>query len=277
MTSYGSISVHNVDESEPLIRDDTNDTDDTDDADDSRKDTQFVLERSPISFYKSLTFAWFHPMLTRGNSKEQLDPDDLDLLPLPDSCTTQNVTDAFETFWEQEVERCSIIKEDGIGSGVIGRRYEEPSLAWALARAYGRAYLRAGFLKLIHDMCIFVGPIVLHNLIEFLRDASKELREGLILTATVTASQILMSFCLRHYFFGCYLTGLRMRTAVVTAVYKKALVLSNTERQNRSAGQIVNLMTIDAQRIQDLTTYGHAIWYSFLQQSARFLFRSHFT
>merc|ERR1740124_339014 len=56
-----------------------------------------------------------------------------------------------------------------------------------------------------------------------------------------------------------------MRTAVVTAVYKKVLVLSSAERQNRSSGQIVNLMTIDAQRIQDLTTYGHAIWYSFLQ------------
>jgi len=261
MTSYGSINVQNNNESEPLIRDET----------DNSEDTQFILESSPISLYQSLTFAWLAPLLTRGNAKEQLDPEDLHLLPLPASCSTKHVTDAFETLWEKEVERCSKSEEKGI-FGLTSKRYKKPSLAWTLARAYGKAYLKAGFLKLIHDISIFVGPIVLHGLIQFLRDPSKELKEGFFLTASVTISQLLMSFCLRHYFFGCYLTGLRMRTAVVTAVYKKALVLSSSERQSRSAGQIVNLMTIDAQRIQDLTTYGHAVWYSLLQISVAMYF-----
>lgn len=51
----------------------------------------------------------------------------------------------------------------------------------------------------------------------------------------------------------------------MVAVYKKALVLSGGERQNRSLGQITNLMSIDAQRLQELVTYLHAIWYSFYQ------------
>jgi ATP-binding cassette, subfamily C (CFTR/MRP), member 1 len=74
-----------------------------------------------------------------------------------------------------------------------------------------------------------------------------------------------MSFCLRHYFFKCYKFGLMIRTAVVVAVYKKALDLSAGERHVRSLGEITNLMSIDAQRLQELTTYLHAIWYSFWQ------------
>ena len=41
----------------------------------------------------------------------------------------------------------------------------------------------------------------------------------------------------------------------MTAIYSKALVLSNDER-TRSSGDIVNLMSVDATRLQDLCTYG---------------------
>ena len=141
----------------------------------------------------------------------------------------------------------------------------EPSLSRALAYAFGLEFIKAGLLKLVHDVLIFVGPFVLNRLIYFLRDEAAPLSRGLYLTLAVTASQLVMSFCLRHYFFHCYLTGLRVRTAIVVAVYRKALKLSSSERQGRSVGEIVNLISTDAQRIQSLMTYLHATWYSFVQ------------
>ncbi len=48
---------------------------------------------------------------------------------------------------------------------------------------------------------------------------------------------------------------MRVRAGLVTAIYKKALVLSNDER-SRATGDIVNLMSVDASRLQDLCTYG---------------------
>jgi len=48
----------------------------------------------------------------------------------------------------------------------------------------------------------------------------------------------------------CYTTGLRIRSAVVMAVYRKAMVLSASERQTRTLGEITNLPSIDAQRLQ---------------------------
>ena len=42
-------------------------------------------------------------------------------------------------------------------------------------------------------------------------------------------------------------TGVVLRSATITAVYEKALRMSNTARQDTTVGEIVNLMTVDAQ------------------------------
>ena len=258
------------------------------------------------SFFSSLTFAWFSPLLEIGNRNGTLEPTDIASLPLPDDCTTDACMEAFDLCWADEKLRAEQRTTNEIHRRrrKRRRRYQDvdveddtdtstnisdvdphdmpsqpffepvtadpiiptqPSLARALAWAFGKEFAKAGLLKLCHDLLIFVGPYVLNQLIKFLRDESAPLSRGLYLTAAVTISQLLMSFCLRHYFFRCYLVGLRARTALVVAIYRKALVLSTSERQKRSAGEIVNLLSTDAQRIQSLMTYLHATWYSFVQ------------
>ena len=46
----------------------------------------------------------------------------------------------------------------------------------------------------------------------------------------------------------CYLVGFRIRTALISAIYRKSLTISPAARKNTSAGEIVNLMAVDAQR-----------------------------
>lgn len=198
--------------------------------------------------WSKLVFGWMAILLRLGNSKQKLDPADLDLFPLPEDCGTEYLSSAFEKAWNEELSA------------------SKPSLARALLRAFGYDFVVGGFcLKLIHDTALFVGPQVLNGMIHYLQDESAPLSRGVWLTIAVTFSQLTMSLCLRHYFFKCYKFGLRIRTAVVVAVYKKALVLSAGERYTRRLGEITNLMSIDAQRLQELTTYLHAIWYSFYQ------------
>ena len=48
---------------------------------------------------------------------------------------------------------------------------------------------------------------------------------------------------------------MRVRAGLVAAIYQKALILSNDER-GKASGDIVNLMSVDASRLQDLCTYG---------------------
>jgi hypothetical protein len=118
-------------------------------------------------------------MLHKGNEKKSLDQEDLAMIPLPDDCSTDNVTNKFDVFWSEELQG------------------PNPSLLRALFRAFGDEFVRAGVLKLVHDLSIFVGPQVLHAIIVFLRTADSPLWHGLGLTAAVTISQLLMSFCLR--------------------------------------------------------------------------------
>lgn len=53
-----------------------------------------------------------------------------------------------------------------------------------------------------------------------------------------------------QHFQICAKTGMRIRAGLVTAIYKKSLVLSSDER-GRTTGDIVNLMSVDATRLQD--------------------------
>ena len=48
---------------------------------------------------------------------------------------------------------------------------------------------------------------------------------------------------------------MRVRAGLITEIYNKALVLSNDER-SRATGDIVNLMSVDASRLQDFCAYG---------------------
>jgi ABC-type multidrug transport system fused ATPase/permease subunit len=199
----------------------------------------------PSSSFNSITFAWLSPLLKLGKSKEQLELEDLLRFPLPSSCKAEDVWDSFYKYWSLEKEKKSLSK--------------------CLFQAYWVDFAYAGLLKFLHDCCQFVGPFVLRALIQFLRDESANFVDGLWLTLAVTLSQTVMTVSLRHYNFKCNLTGLRMRTAIVLAIHRKALVLSCGEKQRLTSGNIVNLESVDAQRIQDLPTYVHAVWFSFIQ------------
>jgi ABC-type multidrug transport system fused ATPase/permease subunit len=250
MTSYGSIKI-----SAP---DNTSSYDSVDDESTSllpNGKTVVFQNEDRANIWSKLTFGWMEPLLHLGNEKKKLDPEDLPHLPLPIDGRSDYLSDAFGKAWSDEISKAK----------ACGRN-TEPSLIMALFRAFGFDYLVMGaLLKLVHDTCVFIAPQVLNKMILYLGSDEYPLSYGLWLTVVVTISQMAMSFCLRHYFFKCYKFGLQIRTAVMVAVYEKALFLSAGERYTRSLGEITNLMSIDAQRLQELVTYLHAIWYSFYQ------------
>ena len=73
-------------------------------------------------------------------------------------------------------------------------------------------------------------------------------------------SALLQSLCLRNYFYLCFRTGLRLRSSCVTMVYNKSLRLSAASRALYNQGEIMNLMEVDSQKVQDITSYLQTIW-----------------
>ena len=66
-------------------------------------------------------------------------------------------------------------------------------------------------------------------------------------------SIIVHYICCSLCFF--YLFSMRTRAGLVTLIYAKSLVLANDEN-SRASGDIVNLMSVDATRLQEFCTYG---------------------
>ncbi|NWW10452.1 MRP1 protein, partial [Oreocharis arfaki] len=73
----------------------------------------------------------------------------------------------------------------------------------------------------------------------------------------VVLSQTLLQ---QLYHRNTALTAVKIKTAVVGLIYKKALTLANSSRQKYTTGQIVNLMSADAQQLLELAFNMNMLW-----------------
>ena len=58
---------------------------------------------------------------------------------------------------------------------------------------------------------------------------------------------------------------LSLSLSLSRTLLSQALRLSNRARRSRTVGEIVNLMSVDAQRIMDFMPYAHSLWSSVFQ------------
>uniref|UniRef100_G1LRR0 Multidrug resistance-associated protein 1 n=1 Tax=Ailuropoda melanoleuca TaxID=9646 RepID=G1LRR0_AILME len=119
--------------------------------------------------------------------------------------------------------------------------------------------------KALHDLMMFAGPEILKLLINFVNDQKAPDWQGYFYTALLFVSACLQTLVLHQYFHICFVSGMRIKTAVIGAVYRKALVITNSARKSSTVGEIVNLMSVDAQRFMDLATYINMVWSAPLQ------------
>ncbi|XP_068452238.1 multidrug resistance-associated protein 1 isoform X2 [Clinocottus analis] len=141
----------------------------------------------------------------------------------------------------------------------------EPSLFWALCQTFGPYFLISCLYKIIQDVLMFVGPEILRLLIRFVNNSSAPSWHGYFYTALLFICTCVQSLILQKYFHVCFVSGMRLRTAIIGAVYRKALVISSAARRTSTVGEMVNLMSVDAQRFMDLITYINMIWSAPLQ------------
>jgi ATP-binding cassette subfamily C (CFTR/MRP) protein 1 len=86
----------------------------------------------------------------------------------------------------------------------------------------------------MQDTLQFVQPQLLKALIDFIysfsTDDPQPVRNGYVISATMFLVAALQSAVLHQYFHRCFTTGMRLRAAVVTAIYQKSLRLSPAGR-----------------------------------------------
>jgi ATP-binding cassette subfamily C (CFTR/MRP) protein 1 len=151
-----------------------------------------------------------------------------------------------------------------------------PSLWRAFFYAYGGPYAVAAFLKVFADLLQFSQPQLLRFLLAFIASYQRDPAHTSILPgfgwcAALFLTALIQTAILHQYFQLCFVTGSRVRAGLVMVIYNKSLVLSNDEddtatkedhkdqagekKEGRSRGDVVNLMSVDTSRMQDLCTY----------------------
>ncbi|XP_023932340.1 canalicular multispecific organic anion transporter 2 [Lingula anatina] len=120
----------------------------------------------------------------------------------------------------------------------------------------------AALLRLLFDAVTFVNPMLLSLLITFVETGDPLTWRGYLLAVAMFLVSMIRSLLNQNYNRICLRVGLRARSAIIATVYRKSLKLSNAARKKSTVGEIVNLMSVDAQKMQVSPIYLHFLWSS---------------
>uniref|UniRef100_A0A673A0R2 Multidrug resistance-associated protein 1 n=1 Tax=Sphaeramia orbicularis TaxID=375764 RepID=A0A673A0R2_9TELE len=219
------------------------------------------------SFLSRITFWWITRMMVTGYKRPLVEND---LWSLNSEDRSHRVVPRLVNWWNKECQKVkrsvfctaasiygSNVEESEILIIKAPKKTKEPSLLWALCLTFGPYFLISCLYKIIQD--------ILMLLIHFVNNSNTPSWQGFFYTALLFICTCVQSLILQQYFHVCFVSGMRLRTAVIGAVYRKALVISNAARRTSTVGEIVNLMSVDAQRFMDLITYINMVWSAPLQ------------
>ncbi|XP_063818327.1 ATP-binding cassette sub-family C member 2 [Pseudophryne corroboree] len=268
----------------------------------SISETSDLTKKNPeltASFLSRITFSWYESLVWKGY-KHPLVMEDLWELNKEDK--TKFTYEAFEKQMKKEVTKAkkelakrrnkwkqkhNTIEMNGLSKAqsrdmLVGEEKEKgkkkkESIAgtskdfpksWlfkTLIKIFSNILLKSAFFKLIHDVLVFVNPQILKAMVSFTANPAEHLWTGYLYAVLLLVAAFIQSLCLQQYFQGCFVLGMRVRTTLMAAVYRKALTVSNATRKEATVGETVNLMSADAQKFMDLTNFIHLIWSSPLQ------------
>uniref|UniRef100_A0AAQ4R6L2 ATP-binding cassette, sub-family C (CFTR/MRP), member 3 n=1 Tax=Gasterosteus aculeatus aculeatus TaxID=481459 RepID=A0AAQ4R6L2_GASAC len=248
--------------------------------------SQNPCPETTAGFLSTVTFWWFTSMAIKGYKKPL---EDKDLWSLNKRDTSKVAVMKLLQEWEKELakaKRYVCTRRGRGGSVVLSKKYSpressleeaevllpnqkaasrQPSFLRALIKAFGPYFLIGSAFKLLQDVITFVNPQLLRMLISFTKEKEAPDWWGYSLAFLMFFTAILQTLILHCQFQYCFITGMNIRTAVIGAIYRKSLVITNAAKRSSTVGEVVNLMSVDAQRFMDLTTFLNMLWSAPLQ------------
>ncbi|GFR29928.1 multidrug resistance-associated protein 1 [Trichonephila clavata] len=253
-------------------------------ADMRLKPSQIPKRQSPeerASFLSLLTFWWFNPMAVLGYRKPLSGED---MWELRDDNKSESLQAQFDKYWLPVAKKINSHQNKVKVS--YSRRYSEMpaddctkvtispddyekdisklSIFKPILKTFGLQLFGAGLLKLGASVITFVNPIILDELIAFV-GSNDPYWKGFIFAAGMFLAALIESFLSGQYEYQIYVIAMRIRSCIISVVYKKALVLSNSARKNFTVGEVVNLMSVDTQRMMDYVQMVNLLWAAPLQ------------
>ncbi|KAB0353884.1 hypothetical protein FD755_023422 [Muntiacus reevesi] len=206
--------------------------------------------------HKQPAFKWLNPLFKIGH-KRRLEEDDMYSV-LPED-RSQRLGEELQGYWDQEVKRAQ-------------KDAQEPSLMKAIIKCYWKSYLIWGVFTFLEEGTRVVQPIFLGKMVSYVENYdpndSAALHEAYGYAAGLSACVFVWAVLHHLYFYHIQHVGMRLRVAVCHMIYRKVLRLSSSAMGKTTTGQIVNLLSNDVSRFDQVTMFLHYLWVGPLQAIA---------
>lgn len=165
-----------------------------------------------------------------------------DLWELHPSFQANNVKDTVNRLWAEELKK------------------PKPSLGRVIVKMTWKHIVLSAIFEAIRLAGSFTGPILLREIILWIRDDNRSMTTGILFAVGMGLGSTAVAFGKSHAFHQALCTGITVKACFNTLVYQKALVLSNSARQKRTTGEIINLMSTDAENMFQAFMSSNSWW-----------------
>lgn len=199
----------------------------------------------PINFMEDITFTWMNPIINSVYKKGGIDnPYTMDLPP-----SNLNVESAYNDFmvkWDEKDDDSNEYKKNQ------GSKYY---LFTTLLKLHFKLFFIAVAYNTFADYIRVLQPLIIRKILIFLELDENGVTEYprihlLSLGLYVCFLNILNSVLNNQFFIKVFEVGLKVKSSIGIAVYKKSLKLSFKSRSLKKTGDVMNLISVDALKIQ---------------------------
>ncbi|XP_047693641.1 ATP-binding cassette sub-family C member 6 isoform X2 [Prionailurus viverrinus] len=134
------------------------------------------------------------------------------------------------------------------------------SLLRAIWQMFRSTFLLGTLSLVICDVFRFAVPKLLSLFLEFIGNPTTPAWKGYLLAVLMFLSAFLQSVWEQQYMYRLKVLQMRLRTAITGLVYRKVLVLSSASRKASTVGDVVNLVSVDVQRLTESVVYLNGLW-----------------
>ncbi|RDX73988.1 ABC transporter C family member 8, partial [Mucuna pruriens] len=204
---------------------------------------------SQASILSRFTFSWLNALLSLGYSKP------LALEDIPSLASEDKADFAYQMFahaWD------SLLRERG-------RNNSRNLVLWSIARVYLKENFFIAICAFLKTICAVVSPLLVYAFVNYSSCIEEDLKQGIAIVGCLIFAKMVESASQRHWSFNSRRLGMKMRSALMAAVYQKQLKLSALGRRRHSTGEIVNYIAVDAYRMGEFPWWFHTLLFSALQ------------
>lgn len=161
------------------------------------------------------------------------------------------------------------IKVEDSGSGTGSQAKKSPSLFRAVWRTYRKQFYVAALLRILADGCAIGTPLVLRQFVIFLSNSASsfaagqplpEAWRGYLMAFGLGAMLLIQTFAMALTWMLSQKIGFEIKTALMSYTYQKLLRLSAGARLTFTGGNIINLVSTDATRIDRALPEMHTLY-----------------